>query len=209
LTLHSAATRSVMSALGSAYPHPEGLFFPDTYRFANGASDLEILQLALCRWLSELDRGLGRKSSTVPLSDAVRGADPRVDRREGTALPSRTPANGRRIHVNRLRKAHATAIRPDRDLWHRRRPTTATYAKSICRRDTPYNTYTRSGLPPTPIALPGARVAARSGAPQETGDDLLRRDRQAGRLAFLLATYEEHQRGGCCSAIAPAPLRRR
>ena len=146
--------REVMAALGAPEQPAEGRFFPDTYRFAAGTSDRRILELAYQRMRHELDLAWSSRAQDLPLTgpdqalilaSIVEKETGREDERAKVAA----------VFVNRLR----LGMRLQSD------PTViyglgANYDGDIHARDlvtdTPFNTYTRAGLPPTPIALPGA-----------------------------------------------------
>lgn len=155
--LHELAGRSepeLMAAIGDAGQSAEGRFFPDTYRFAAGTSDKRILELAHQRMQQELELSWSTRAENLPLADAdqalilasiIEKETGREDERSRVAA----------VFINRLR----LGMRLQSD------PTViyglgARYDGSIHTRDleadTPFNTYTRVGLPPTPIALPGA-----------------------------------------------------
>jgi UPF0755 protein len=190
-TLAGKSEDEIRSALGIAEPLPEGWFFPDTYRFAPGTSDLDLLRRA---------HGAMKKR----LADAWAGRDPSLPLKtpyEALILASivekETGAAGERpviagVFANRIRKGMRLQTDPtviygigekfDGDI--RKRDLTA---------DTPYNTYTRDGLPPTPIAMPGAGSLAAAMHPAQT-NALYFVGRGDGTHQFS-ATLEEHNRG--------------
>jgi UPF0755 protein len=144
----------LMEALGHAGQPAEGRFFPDTYRFAAGTSDRRILERAYERMQSELDSAWGSRVPDLPLASPeqalilasiVEKETGREDERAKVAA----------VFVNRLRQG--MRLQSDPTVIY---GLGASYDGHIHTRDletdTPYNTYTRSGMPPTPIALPGA-----------------------------------------------------
>ncbi len=150
----SPRCRADAEASAPRRPHPEGLFFPDTYFFATGSTDAALLKRAYRLMQERLDAAWASRARGLPLANPVRGADARIDRRKGDR-PRRGPAAGRgRVHQS-AETRHASADRSRRDLRHRRalrrQPEEDAISKAI-RRSTP--TFA-SGLPPTPIALPG------------------------------------------------------
>jgi UPF0755 protein len=152
--LSALSDAELMRALGHPGEPAEGRFFPDTYRFAAGTSDRKILEMAYDRMRSTLLQDWAERDPAVPLktpTDALTLAS--IIEKE-TARPEERPKIAA-VFLNRLRlgmrlQSDPTVIyglgtRYDGNI-HTRDLTT----------DTPYNTYTRAGLPPTPIALPGA-----------------------------------------------------
>jgi len=142
----------LLAALGVPYTHPEGLFFPDTYRFAPGTSDLAILRLAWQAQARVLAQAWAARAPDVPLSSPYEALilASIVEKETGQAAERARVAG---VFANRLR----LGMRLQTD------PTViyglgAAYKGRIrtrdLRTDTPWNTYTRHGLPPTPIAAP-------------------------------------------------------
>ena len=144
---------ALMSALGLKGEPAEGRFFPDTYRFAAGTADRHIYELALQRMTERLAQEWAQRAPGLPvrsptealiLGSIIEKETGREDERAKVAA----------VFVNRLR----LGMRLQSD------PTViyglgARYDGNLRRRDLeadePFNTYTRAGLPPTPIALPG------------------------------------------------------
>ena len=139
--------------IGVPGPSLEGWFFPDTYFFATGSSDLALLTRAHRLMRARLDVAWARRASELPLRDPYEALilASMVEKETGRAADRPLIAS---VFVNRLR----LGMRLQSD------PTViyglgAKFDGNLRRRDleadTPYNTYTRDGLPPTPIALPG------------------------------------------------------
>jgi UPF0755 protein len=156
----------LLARLGIAETHPEGLFFPDTYRFPRGASDRELLMQAHARLDFELQEAWKARAPDLPF------ATPREALILASLVEKETAAAEERpliagVFVNRLRKGMRLQTDPsviyglgerfDGDL--RRRDLEA---------DTPYNSYTRAGLPPTPIALVGREALDAATRPATT-----------------------------------------
>ena len=155
----------IMKNLGKPGVHPEGRFFPDTYSYAKGSSDLAVLKRAAKAMDKRLDAAWALRSADTPLKSRDEALILASIVEKETGKPSdRSQISG--VFTNRLRlnmrlQTDPTVIyglgdRFDGNL--RKRDLTV---------DTPYNTYTRSGLPPTPIAMPGkaALLAAVQPAP--------------------------------------------
>ena len=109
-------TPSSSRSVGAAEPHPKGRFFPDTYFFAAGSTRRRpSCGARTARWpRGSRRRGTGARRD-LPLTLALRGADPRVDRREGDR-PARRPPAGRVGVRQPPAPGHAAADRPDGDL---------------------------------------------------------------------------------------------
>lgn len=146
------ADAEILSHLGAPEPHPEGLFFPDTYLFAKKTSDLDVLRRAYQTMRLHLAREWMQRNPAVPLTtpyEALIMASI-VEKETGRAADrdaiSAVFAN--RLRVRMLLQTDPTVIYglgPEYDGNLRKRDLLT---------DTPYNTYTRAGLPPTPIAMP-------------------------------------------------------
>ncbi|MGA8707939.1 MAG: endolytic transglycosylase MltG [Steroidobacteraceae bacterium] len=153
-TLRGMSDQAVMQELGHADEAAEGRFFPDTYRFAGGTPDRRILELAYERMRRELQQAWDTRAADLPLAtptDAlilasiVEKETGREDERPMVAA----------VFVNRLRRG--MRLQSDPTVIY---GLGESYDGNIHTRDletdTPYNSYTRAGLPPTPIALPGS-----------------------------------------------------
>jgi len=151
--LAGVAAAELMKRLGLGERHPEGLFFPDTYHFPRGTSDGTILLQAHARMENALATAWANRDARLPLESPYQVLIlASLIEKETGAPDERGLISG--VFVNRLRKGMRLQTDPtviygmgeafDGNL--RRRDLLA---------DTPYNTYTRAGLPPTPIALPG------------------------------------------------------
>jgi UPF0755 protein len=151
-TLTQKTDEELMTALGEPGVHPEGQFFPDTYRFPRGTSDLEILKLAHQRLRTELDTVWKAREPDLPLASSYEALILASIVEKESALP-RERALIAGVFIERLRRG--MRLQTDPTVIY---GMLETYDGNIRRadllRDTPYNTYTRPGLPPTPIALP-------------------------------------------------------
>jgi UPF0755 protein len=167
-TLHGKSDAEVMTALGHPGEFPEGRFFPDTYRFAAKTTDVEILGLAYNAMQRVLDDAWQHRSPDLPFQTRYEALTLASIVEKETGLPSERPKIAG-VFVTRLRKGMRLQTDPtviyglgagyDGDIHTRDLAT-----------DTPYNTYTRAGLPPTPIALPGRESVLAAVHPQENGE---------------------------------------
>jgi UPF0755 protein len=154
--MHDALNLSdaeILQRIGATESHPEGLFFPDTYNFAAGSSDLVIIKRAYQVMQQRLQEVWAGRDVGLPLQTPYQALILASIVEKETGTPGdRTLIAG--VFVNRLRKGMLLQTDPtviyglgDRfDGNLRKRDLLA---------DTAYNTYTRGGLTPTPIALPG------------------------------------------------------
>jgi UPF0755 protein len=152
--LRGLSDEELMRALGHAAQRPEGRFFPDTYLFAAGTPDRKILDLAYRRMQSALEAGWEHRDPDLPLTTADEALTLASIIEKETAREDERPKVAA-VFVNRLRRG--MRLQADPTVIY---GLGSSYDGNIHTRDlesdTPYNTYTRAGLPPTPIALPGA-----------------------------------------------------
>jgi UPF0755 protein len=152
--LGGLSATQIMQALGHPDEDAEGRFFPDTYRFAAGTSDRRILERAYERMQAELAGAWLDRAANLPLANAGQALILASMVEKETAREDERPRVAA-VFVNRLREG--MRLQSDPTVIY---GLGESYDGHIHTRDletdTPYNTYTRSGLPPTPIALPGA-----------------------------------------------------
>ncbi|HEV7985443.1 MAG TPA: endolytic transglycosylase MltG [Steroidobacteraceae bacterium] len=152
-TLRGQSDEALMNALGHAGEAAEGRFFPDTYRFAAGTPDRRILELAYERMQHALQEAWDARAADLPLagpSDALILAsivEKETGREEERAMVAA-------VFVNRLRRGMRLQSDPTVIYGLGDRYDGNIHTRDL-ETDTPYNSYTRAGLPPTPIALPG------------------------------------------------------
>lgn len=160
---------ALMRALGHDGQHPEGRFLPETYAWVRGDADLDILKRAYSAMDRALDEAWAARAPDLPLDnrDQALALASIVEKETGVG-DERAQIAG--VFVRRLK----AGMRLQTD------PTViygmgSNYAGNIRRADlatdTPYNTYTRAGLPPTPIAMPG-KAALHAATHPAPGDAL-------------------------------------
>jgi UPF0755 protein len=190
VTMRGQDIAAIMSAIGHAGEHPEGRFFPDTYRFAGGTTDLELYALAYRKMAATLEAAWSVRAAALPLANAYEALTLASIVEKETGLASERP---------RIAGVFTTRLR--RNMRLQTDPTViyglgATYDGNIrerdLRTDTPYNTYTRGGLPPTPIALPSKEAIEAVTRPLETGDIFFVATGIGDGSHVFSATLEEH-----------------
>lgn len=188
-TLTDTRPETVMAAIGQAALHPEGRFFPDTYRFPKGTTDVVILKQAFDAMSRVLQETWAKRAPDLPYTradDALTMAS--IVEKETGLGEERGRIAG--VFVRRLK----TGMRLQTD------PTVIyglgeTFDGNLRKRDLladgPYNTYMRVGLPPTPICLPG-RAAIEAAVNPAAGTELFFVSRGDGSHQFS-ATLAEHE----------------
>lgn len=190
VTLPELTPQAVMTALGEPERHPEGALFPSTYHFTRGTSALRVLEMAHTLMQQELAAAWQARASELEIDTPEQALvlASIIEKETGAAAERRRIAGvlHRRLQRGMPLQVDASVIYGigaafDGDI--RRRD---------LRTDTPYNTYTRRGLPPTPICLPG-RAALRAAVDPAPGDSLYFVARGDGTHVFS-ATLREHNR---------------
>ena len=151
---------------GGEARHPEGLFFPDTYLFSKGARDTEVLRRAYRMMKRRLAAEWERRAASAPYTSAYEALIMAsiVEKETGQARERPLIAG---VFVNRLRKG--MLLQTDPTVIYGLGPGfDGNLRKRDLQADGPYNTYTRTGLPPTPIALPGLAAIQASLNPART-----------------------------------------
>ena len=143
----------LMIALGAPGQAGEGRFFPDTYRYSRGVSDLTVLKRAHRTMQQRLNETWAQRAPDTPLKSADEALTLAsiVEKETGTAADRGLVAS---VFVNRLRIGMPLQTDPT-VIYGLGERFDGNLRKRDLLADTPYNTYTRRGLPPTPISLPG------------------------------------------------------
>ena len=156
----------IMATLGRPGVHPEGRFFPDTYTYAKGSSDLTVLQRAARAMDKRLAEAWAQRQANLPLrspDDALVLAS--IIEKETGKPSDRAQIGG--VFINRLRTGMLLQTDPT-VIYGLGEDFDGNLRKRDLRADTPYNTYTRAGLPPTPIAMPGKAALLAAVQPAST-----------------------------------------
>jgi UPF0755 protein len=147
------ADAELMRAIGASMPQPEGWFFPDTYFFASGATDTSILVRAHRTMQQRLDAAWAARAPGLPFGSPYEALilASIVEKETGRTADRPLIAS---VLVNRLRQGMRLQADPT-VIYGLGAGFDGNLTKRDLDTDTAYNTYTRDGLPPTPIALPG------------------------------------------------------
>ena len=156
----------LMERLGRAGQHPEGRFFPDTYRYAKGASDITVLRAAMQTMDKQLAAAWDTRRADLPIkspSELLVMAS--IVEKETGAAKDRATISGvfsNRLKINMRLQTDPTVIYGLGESFD------GNIRKRDLQTDTPYNTYTRAGLPPTPIAMMGTAALQAAAQPADT-----------------------------------------
>ena len=180
----------LMAALGQPGVAPEGRFFPDTYRFAAGTSDRRLYELAMQRMREHLQQQWAAREPKLPLADAnaalilasiIEKETGREDERDKVAA----------VFINRLRIGMRLQSDPT-IIYGLGRSFDGNLRRRDLETDGPYNSYTRGGLPPTPIALPGDASLRAALHPAATNALYFVATGRGDGSHHFSATYAEH-----------------
>ncbi|HKU90364.1 MAG TPA: endolytic transglycosylase MltG [Steroidobacteraceae bacterium] len=190
VTLRGKEIPELMSDIGHPGEHPEGRFFPDTYRFAAGTSDHDLYALAYRKMAEALERAWQARAPGLPLADPYQALTLASIVEKETGLASERPRIAG-VFITRLKRN--MRLQTDPTVIYGIGPSyDGNIRERDLRTDTPYNTYTRSGLPPTPIALPSREAIEAVTHPQETGDIFFVATGAGDGSHVFSATLEEH-----------------
>jgi UPF0755 protein len=187
-----ADPEALMAELGQPGMHPEGWFLPETYHFARGTRDVVILREAYEAMQGALASVWERRPDNLPLTSAYEVLIlASIIERETGLDAERDQVAG--VFVRRLDKGMRLQTDPT-VIYGLGEDFDGDLKRADLRRDTPYNTYTRAGLPPTPIAMPG-RASLEAAVNPADGNALyfVATGKGDGSHKFS-ATLEEHNR---------------
>lgn len=181
---------NLMDKLGVPGVDAEGQFLPETYRFVGGTSDVELLRQAHVALEKELDSAWTGRDPDLPLHDSYQLLIMASIVEKESGLPQELGKIAglylHRLAIGMRLQADPTVIyglgdRYDGDI------------RTVdLRTDGPYNTYTRTGLPPTPIALPGAAAIRASAHPDKTDAIYFVASAKGDGSHVFSATLQEH-----------------
>ena len=151
-TLENLSDEEIMKRLGYEGEHPEGRFYPDTYHISRGITDVELLKRAYKRMQNILEEEWQQREENLPFKTSYEALImASIVEKESAVAAERPLIAG--LFVNRLRKR--MRLQTDPTVIYGIKNYDGNIRFKDLRNDTPYNTYTRYGLPPTPIALAG------------------------------------------------------
>jgi len=189
-TLAGKSDAEVMTAIEHPDEFPEGRFFPDTYRFAARTTDVEILKLAYASMQRVLTQAWSERLPNLPLATPYEALILASVVEKETGLAAERPRIAgvftARLRLGMRLQSDPTVIYGLGEHYSgelRTRDLTA---------DTPYNSYTRAGLPPTPIALPGREAIKAALHPEETGELYFVATAAGDGAHHFSKTLEEH-----------------
>lgn len=199
--LEGLTDAEILAELDLDIEHLEGWFFPDTYFFRRGATDRDVLRRSHERMRGVLAEEWEARAPDLPLRSPYEALILASLIEKETGLASERPEIAgvfvRRLRLGMRLQTDPTVIYGLGDAFE------GSLTRTHLQTDTPYNTYTRGGLPPTPIALPG-RAAIRAALNPLDGDSLYFVSRRDGSHHFS-ASLAEHNcavqrylRGGQC-----------
>lgn len=167
-TLAGMPPAAIMERLGHGGEHPEGRFFPDTYYYSAGQTDVEILTNAYDKMQKLLQQQWEARDGNLPYKDPYEALIMAsiVEKETGRADERRLIAG---VFVNRLRRGMRLQSDPT-VIYGLGDKFDGNVRLKDLRRATPYNTYTRTGLPPTPVAMPGRDAVEAVLHPADTRD---------------------------------------
>ncbi len=187
-TLKGLSSELIMQQLGRPDEHPEGRFLPETYLFTAGMTDLDFLKRAHKAMEQALQQAWQQRDEGLPYQSAYEALIMASIIEKETAVPAeRAQIAG--VFVRRLEK-HMRLQTDPTVIYGMGDSYDGNIRRRDLRRDTAYNTYTRHGLTPTPIALPGVDAIYAALHPAK-GDSLYFVARGDGSHYFS-ASLEEH-----------------
>lgn len=154
-TISAKPDQEIMKAIGQQ-GSPEGRFFPDTYWFPTNTTDVEFLKRAYHHMDRYLNAEWDRKSAGLPLKTPYEALILASIIEKETAQKNEY-AKIAGVFIRRLKRKIRLQTDPT-VIYGLGKRYTGNLKRKHLREDNPYNTYTRKGLPPTPIAMPGARA---------------------------------------------------
>ena len=189
-TINEIADEQLLQKISSDKATPEGLFLPETYQFVRGDQDIDILTRAHKALKQALQQAWQEREKKAPLNDSYQLLTlASIVEKETSQSNERSKIAGvfsRRLQLNMRLQTDPTVIyglglKYDGDIKYKDLKT-----------DTPYNTYTRKGLPPTPIAMASLESILASAHPQDGQALYFVANNKGGH--YFSDTYQQHQK---------------
>jgi UPF0755 protein len=187
--LDGKSDAEIVAVMGIPGEHPEGLFYPDTYFFTKGTSDMALLQRAYRKMQAVLEAEWRGRAPGLPLETPYQALILSSIIEKETARPEER-ARIAGVFVRRLAKGMLLQTDPT-VIYGMGETFNGDIRREDLQRDSPYNTYLRPGLPPTPIACPGT-PSIHAALHPEPGDSLYFVARGDGTHVFS-RTLDEHR----------------
>ena len=168
-TLAAGNPKDLAGELNLGYAHAEGLFFPDTYAYTRGETDVELLLCAHALMEERLFAAWSGRADDLPLADPYEVLILASIVERETAIDAERPVIAG-VLTRRLMQRMRLQVDPT-VIYGLGESYAGDITRAHLKDDTPYNTYTRHGLPPTPISLPG-EASLRAAAQPQSGSYL-------------------------------------
>ena len=189
--------RALMAALERPGQHPEGRFLPETYHYTRGMTDLDLLRRAALAMDKAVADAWQSRAAGIPIQtpEQLLTLASIIEKETGKASerPEIAGVFARRLTLGMRLQTDPTVIYGMGSQYD------GNIRRSDLTTDTPYNTYTRAGLPPTPIAMPGREALSAAANPAQ-GDTLYFVARGDGSHVFS-ATLSDHNRAVACHQL--------
>ncbi len=189
-SLEGQSHKQIMETLGYPGQHPEGRFLPDTYLFPRGTTDVEFLKRAYVATEQYLEDQWQNRQADLPYKDSYDALIMASIVEKETGLASERPAIAG-VFIRRLQKKMRLQTDPT-VIYGLGEKFDGNLRRRDLVNDTPYNTYRRNGLPPTPISMPG-KDAIWAALHPEDGDALYFVARGDGSHEFT-SNLKDHNR---------------
>ncbi len=165
-TIAGLSEKEILKQLGAPYSIAEGLFFPDTFYFDRNTTDIELLRISYNAMQTKLEKAWQNRDQNLPYKNSYEALImASIIEKETGKADERPMIAG--VFVNRLKLGMRLQTDPT-VIYGMGLRFDGNIRKKDLSIDTPYNTYTRSGLPPTPIAMPGLAAIEAALHPADT-----------------------------------------